>query len=957
MRIIKKGAGISLFLLCITGMGITAEAKAVVHDYNDEPFPTDGADSSVVEVDGHEFVYEVMERSSSEVEGLKVDNYGEAASGYGNSAVFRNSTGDALSIRRKDGETFQFISLEAGMVNSHSFYIRGYKDGDIVEGAEVEITKVDGFENYAFPEPVEVDEIKLEHDHSDTNTLIFDNFTFDPMTNEPPVITSAGTVSVEENETDVTTVEAEDPDGGDVTYGVSGTDASHFDINPETGELTFRNPPDFEEPADENKDNTFEAVVTADDGEHTAQKDIMIEMLNVNDNVPVIKSGADVSLAEGDTDVTTVTAEDDDGDTLSYGLDGGEDVSYFEIKEDTGELTLTENLDFEAPVDENNDNKYEVIVSALDGRYKATQDLTVTITDENEAPEITSEDAVTVMENKADVTTVEAEDPEGDTLAYSITGGSDDAMFRMDASTGALQFKNTPDYERPEDSDAGNDYEVDVQVDDGDMAVEQSIMVEVENINDNAPEITSDDSVLSPEDTSKVMTVTAEDVDGGALGYEVTGGADASYFEMDTITGELRFNEAPDFEEPADENGDNEYQVEVKADDGELQTTQQITVLVTNKNDHPPVVAEETFQINDDVTNGTVIGTVDASDADGDDVHYKIASGSNGDVFSIDKSTGSLTLLDTDALESGSSYTLTVEADDGKHQTQADITIQTETGNIYLKQLEISTGALSFEPETTNYSLQLAGDVTEVKVTPYAAADNETISVNGNIVTSGQKSGGIPLDAGENTITIDVSGKNGAKTTYKLSVTRADSENEDEDESNDGSSGGSGGSSGSGTDSDSEGESEDVGPEGGSVEMDGISLSLPENAVSRDEEITVERVTEDLPEEQQPEGQIIMSDVFQLKKESEAPFDKPVTISVPYDKDKVHPLQQKVSLYGRNEEKEWMELDDIVIQIEDGVVTGKTNEAVTVAVQASAPGERYMDEWRLSALRFLSMIQ
>ncbi|MDJ0874285.1 MAG: DUF4347 domain-containing protein, partial [Desulfobacterales bacterium] len=89
----------------------------------------------------------------------------------------------------------------------------------------------------------------------------------------PPVITSnggGGTASINavENTTTVTTVTATDADPGDVpTFSITGgADAALFDIDTNSGVLTFRNPPDFENPVDSNGDNVYDVEVTADDG-------------------------------------------------------------------------------------------------------------------------------------------------------------------------------------------------------------------------------------------------------------------------------------------------------------------------------------------------------------------------------------------------------------------------------------------------------------------------------------------------------------------------------------------------------------------------------------------------------------------------------------------------------------------------------------------------------------------
>ena len=53
--------------------------------------------------------------------------------------------------------------------------------------------------------------------------------------------------------------------------------------------------------------------------------------------------------------------------------------------------------------------------------------------------------------------------------------------------------------------------------------------------------------------------------------FSIKGGADAALFELSGAA--LAFKAAPDFEAPADANGDNVYEVTVEASDGEGETT------------------------------------------------------------------------------------------------------------------------------------------------------------------------------------------------------------------------------------------------------------------------------------------------------------------------------------------------------------------------------------------------
>ncbi len=71
--------------------------------------------------------------------------------------------------------------------------------------------------------------------------------------NTAPQITTGETLSVGENQAFVRRLAARDTDPGDEVTGweiVGGADQSQFEITPQTGELSFREPPDYEDPAD-----------------------------------------------------------------------------------------------------------------------------------------------------------------------------------------------------------------------------------------------------------------------------------------------------------------------------------------------------------------------------------------------------------------------------------------------------------------------------------------------------------------------------------------------------------------------------------------------------------------------------------------------------------------------------------------------------------------------------------
>lgn len=213
---------------------------------------------------------------------------------------------------------------------------------------------------------------------------------------------------------------------------------------------------------------------------------IAVNVTNVNE-APVITSngGGDtatpVSFAENSTNlVTTVTLTDvDAGASRAYNIVGGADAALFYINPTTGILRFINTPNFESPTDVGGNNVYDVQVQASDGSLCDTQNTVVTVTNVNEAPEITSRSSFSVSENTTTVTTVTSTDVDaGTTLAYTITGGADEGLFTINASTGALSFVSAPNFESPADAGGNNVYDV-VTVSDGSLTDTQDIAVNV----------------------------------------------------------------------------------------------------------------------------------------------------------------------------------------------------------------------------------------------------------------------------------------------------------------------------------------------------------------------------------------------------------------------------------------------------------------------------------------------
>ncbi|MCO6406754.1 VCBS domain-containing protein [Hoeflea alexandrii] len=140
-----------------------------------------------------------------------------------------------------------------------------------------------------------------------------------------------------------------------------------------------------------------------------------------------------------------------------------------------------------------------------------TKTITVTVTGTNDAPVITSDGGastatVSIAENSTAITTVTSTDVDGGAASYSISGGADAALFRIDSTTGALSFADAPNFEVAADTGGNNVYDVQVQVSDGAGGIDtQDIAVTVTDVPEGPTAV--DDTAKTDEDTAVSFAV------------------------------------------------------------------------------------------------------------------------------------------------------------------------------------------------------------------------------------------------------------------------------------------------------------------------------------------------------------------------------------------------------------------------------------------------------------------
>ena len=280
--------------------------------------------------------------------------------------------------------------------------------------------------------------------------------------------------------------------------------------------------------------------------------------------------------------VVSATDPDPNAETPTYTL-GGDDVALFRVRAN-GQIEVgsgTE-LDYETRT------TYMVTLTAEDSFGSSSSiDVTIEINPIDEAPDISvrltvaltvaGQSSIEYAEDRDDAVATYTVDPEMTAMVSWSLGGDDAALFSIEG--GELSFMSAPDFESPADMDGDNVYEVTVEAGDGTNMDTQAVTVTVTGV-DEAPDVTGQASNEYVENaTSTVATYTAVDPEGAEIVWSL-GGDDAALFSIEG--GELSFMSAPDFESPADMDGDNVYEVTVEAGDGTNMDTQAVTVTVTD---------------------------------------------------------------------------------------------------------------------------------------------------------------------------------------------------------------------------------------------------------------------------------------------------------------------------------------------------------------------------------------
>ncbi|XP_065814787.1 uncharacterized protein [Labrus bergylta] len=365
---------------------------------------------------------------------------------------------------------------------------------------------------------------------------------------------------------------------------------------------------------------------------------IEVEIRDINDNSPsFLSSELSLKLAElaaVGTRFPLESAQDPDVGSNSLKTYSLSKNDYFSLKlKDTKNGRPVPELVLEKPLDREKNAQHELMLTALDGGNpvkSGTCKITITVLDINDNFPIFSEHEykVSMKENSTKgtfvvkLTATDADEGLNGEVKYSFGSRTPDLVsstFEINEKTGEIVLRGALDYE------STTSYLIDITAKDNgtpEMEGHCRVQVDVEDINDNAPEIvlTSKPSPVREDAPSGtvVALISARDLDSGDNGkvrLQLRKGSPFSLKPSFSNNYELLTSG------PLERESFSEYNIEITATDSgspPLSSKKTIPVTITDVNDNPPVFTQPSYNVylKENGVPGSILYSVSASDLD-----------------------------------------------------------------------------------------------------------------------------------------------------------------------------------------------------------------------------------------------------------------------------------------------------------------------------------------------------
>ena len=241
-------------------------------------------------------------------------------------------------------------------------------------------------------------------------------------------------------------------------------------------------------------------------------------------------------------------------------------------------------------------------------------------------------------------------------------------------------------------------------------------------------------------DTQTIGTVVASDADKDALTFSIKTNDNALFAITTSGVLSLAAGKSLATEPKA------QYIITVEVTDGEDAATASITINVAHN--AVPIIADQDFSVSEDISDEEIIGTVEATDADNDDLTFEITVNDN-DLFEISTS-GELSLATGKNLdyETSEKHSITVSVSDGKASSEATVIITVADVDETLAG-DPNSFVTTWKTETSNEEIVITTDIvlTYDYIIDWGDGTVETI-------TTSEGASHIYADAGEHKVAI-----------------------------------------------------------------------------------------------------------------------------------------------------------------------------------------------------------
>uniref|UniRef100_A0A673CBB8 Cadherin EGF LAG seven-pass G-type receptor 1a n=1 Tax=Sphaeramia orbicularis TaxID=375764 RepID=A0A673CBB8_9TELE len=500
-----------------------------------------------------------------------------------------------------------------------------------------------------------------------------------------------------------------------------------------------------------------------------------------------------VSVPENEpagTRVITLKATDpDDGEAgrLEYTMEALFDSrsnDFFVIDSQTGSISTIQALDREFK------DTHVFKVTVTDNgtpKRSATSYLTVTVSDTNDHSPVfeQTEYRVSIRENVEvgfEVMTIRATDgdaPSNANMVYKIVNGDGvNSVFEIDPRNGLVRIRERPDRE------TRSQYQLIVEANDQGkdprpLSATATVHISVEDENDNYPQFSEKRYVVQvPENVAintKVIQVEATDKDEGnnaKVHYSIISGNVRGQFYIHSPTGVI------DVINPLDYEMIREYNLRIKAQDGGrpplINGTGMVVVQVVDVNDNAPMFVSTPFQASvlENVPVGHSVIHIQANDGDSGEnarLEYRLTDTTPGFPFTINNSTGWITVCEELDRETTEFYTFGVEARD--HGVPA----MSSSASVTITVLDVNDNVPTFTEKV--YSLKINEDaMVGTSVLTVTAVDRDVNSVVTYQISSGNTRNrfAITSQSGGGLITLALPLDYKQERQYVLTVTASD---------------------------------------------------------------------------------------------------------------------------------------------------------------------------------------